>query len=207
MVFQTGGTDVLVDSKSSIASERDGILQSVGGMACKYDELISKKKDEGREFVKDKRFFYIYHNTVDSVGDDGKTEGHTFEAVRRAIDELAAIVNYIVNSLNGNHVVVTADLSKEVIEILAQSKDIRIERIVSFGQSSPDGFWYDQDQAEWIMVFLGEAKLLLEGDEEPIHMTAGDHLTIPSHQKHRVEWTMPDAPTIWLAVFYSEADR
>ena len=103
------GTDVLVDGKSSIASERDSILQAVGGAACKCDELMSKKKDEGREFVKDKRVVYIYHNTVDSVGDDGKTEGHTFEAVRRAIDELAAIVTYIVNNLNGNHVVVTAD--------------------------------------------------------------------------------------------------
>ncbi len=103
------GTDVLVDGKSSIASERDSILQSVGGLACKCDELMAKKKDEGREFVKDKRVVYIYHNTVDSVGDDGKTEGHTFEAVRRAIDELAAIVGYIVNNLNGNHVVVTAD--------------------------------------------------------------------------------------------------
>jgi uncharacterized protein (TIGR02687 family) len=103
------GTDVLVDGKSSIASERDGILQSVGGLACKCDELMAKKKDEGREFVKDKRVVYIYHNTVDAVGGDGKTEGHTFEAVRRAIDELAALVGYIVNNLNGHHIVVTAD--------------------------------------------------------------------------------------------------
>ena len=108
-VLPNGGTDVLVDGKSSIASERDGILQTVGGLACKYDELMAKKKEEGREFVKDKRVVYIYHNTVDSVGDDGKTEGHTFEAVRRAIDELAAIVVYIVNNLNGTHIVVTAD--------------------------------------------------------------------------------------------------
>lgn len=100
-----------------------------------------------------------------------------------------------------------SDLSKEVIEILAQSKNIRIERIVSFGQSSPDGFWYDQDQTEWVMVLQGEAKLLLKANSEPIHMKAGDHLTIPANQKHRVEWTMPNAPTIWLAVFYSEADR
>ena len=57
------------------------------------------------------------------------------------------------------------------------------------------------------MVLQGEAKLLLEGDEEPIHMKAGDHLNIPANQKHRVEWTMSDAATIWLAVFYSEADR
>ena len=71
------GTDVLVDGKSSIASERDGILQAVGGLACKCDELMAKKKDEGREFVKDKRVVYIYHNTVDAVGDDGKTEKDT----------------------------------------------------------------------------------------------------------------------------------
>jgi uncharacterized protein (TIGR02687 family) len=103
------GTDVLVDGKSSIASERDGILQAVGGLACKYDELMAKKKEEGREFVKDKRVVYIYHNTVDAVGDDGKTEGKAFEAVRTAINELAALVGYIVNNLNGHHIVVTAD--------------------------------------------------------------------------------------------------
>ena len=103
------GTDVLVDGKSSIAGERDGILQAVGGMAIKYDELMAKKKEEGREFVKDKRVVYIYHNTVDAVGDDGKTEGKTFEAVRTAINELVALVGYIINNLNGHHIVVTAD--------------------------------------------------------------------------------------------------
>ena len=66
---------MLVDGKPSVAGERDGILQGVGGMACKADELMAKKKDEGREFVKDKRVVYIYHNTVDAVGDDGQTEG------------------------------------------------------------------------------------------------------------------------------------
>jgi len=103
------GTDVLVDGKSSIASERDSILQAVGGLACRSDDLMAKKKDDGREFVKDKRVVYIYHNTVDAVGDDGKTEGKTFEAVRAAIDELAALVGHIVNNLNGHHIVVTAD--------------------------------------------------------------------------------------------------
>jgi uncharacterized protein (TIGR02687 family) len=103
------GTDVLVDGKSSIASERNGILQSVGGIACKYDELMRKKKEEGREFVKDNRVVYIYHDTVDAIGDDSKTEGHTFKAVRQAIDELAALVGYIVNNLNGHHIMVTAD--------------------------------------------------------------------------------------------------
>jgi uncharacterized protein (TIGR02687 family) len=103
------GTDVLVDGRSSVANERDAILKAVGGLACKYDELMAKKKDEGREFVKDKRAVYIYHDVIDAVGDDGKTEGKTFEAVRMAINELAALVGYIVNNLNGHHIVVTAD--------------------------------------------------------------------------------------------------
>ena len=103
------GTDVLVDGQSSIASARDGILRTVGGLACKSDELMAKKKDEGRAFVKGRRVVYIYHNTVDAVGDDGKTEERTFEGVRRAIDQLAALVGYIVNNLNGHHIVITTD--------------------------------------------------------------------------------------------------
>jgi len=94
------------------------------------------------------------------------------------------------------------DLSKEVVEILAQGKNVRIERIVSHGESSPKDFWYDQDQAEWIVVLKGEAKLEIDGDNGSIHLKVGDHLLIPAHQRHRVEWTMPNEPTIWLAMFY-----
>ena len=103
------GTDVLVDGKSSVAGERGNILQSVNGLACKSEEIIAKKKEDGREFVKDRNVVYIYHNTVDSIGDDSKTEEKTFEAVRKAIDELAALVVYIVNNLNGHHILITAD--------------------------------------------------------------------------------------------------
>lgn len=103
------GADVLVDGNASAAGDRDGILQRVGGMACRYDDLMAKKKEEGREFVKDKKVVYIYHDSVDAIGDDSKTEGHTFEAVRKAINELTALVGYIVNSLNGHHILVTAD--------------------------------------------------------------------------------------------------
>lgn len=102
--------DVLVDGKPTSSTEqRSEILKAVGGMACRAGELIAMKRDEGREFVKDRRVVYIYHNTVDSVGDSSSTEEKTFEAVRKAIDELAALVSYVVNKLNGSHVVVTAD--------------------------------------------------------------------------------------------------
>ena len=51
-------------------------------------------------------------------------------------------------------------------------------------------------------MLKGAARLRFEGDEEPIEMEPGDFVNIPAHQKHRVEWTTPDGPTIWLAVHY-----
>lgn len=102
--------DVLVDGQPTASlDQRSQILASVEGLAVKADDLLKMKKDEGREFVKDKRLVYIYHNVIDATGDQAQTEGRTFEAVRQAISELAAVVAYIINNLNGHHVVITAD--------------------------------------------------------------------------------------------------
>ena len=93
---------------------------------------------------------------------------------------------------------------EELVDVLAQNKHLRLERIVSTGQASPAGFWYDQQEHEWIVILRGEAGLLFEGDEQPVHMQQGDHLLIPAHRKHRVEWTSNEGPTIWLALFFAD---
>jgi len=98
----------------------------------------------------------------------------------------------------------SSNLPEELVETLAQSNHVRVERIVSWGQASPEGFWYDQPQHEWVAVLRGEARLVLEGEDHPIPMRPGDFLTIPAHRRHRVEWTTPDTPTVWLAVFYDD---
>ena len=91
----------------------------------------------------------------------------------------------------------------ELFETLAcGSNGVRIERIVSFGHHSPDNFWYNQEQAEWVMVVQGEAMLAVEG-EDNTHLRAGDWINLPAHKPHRVVWTTPEQPTVWLAVFYS----
>ena len=90
----------------------------------------------------------------------------------------------------------------EVSEILATGKGARIERIVSQGQASPPGFWYDQDRHEFVAVLSGSARLLIEGEEEPRKLGPGDWIVLPAHCRHRVEWTDPMQPTVWLAVFY-----
>ena len=94
-------------------------------------------------------------------------------------------------------------LHEELVTILAENPNVRIERIVSTGHISPEGFWYDQDEHEWVVVLKGEASLTFENGESA-QMKPGDCFLIPAHRKHRVEWTTPDEPTVWLAVFYGD---
>ncbi|HEX2735965.1 MAG TPA: cupin domain-containing protein [Polyangiaceae bacterium] len=90
--------------------------------------------------------------------------------------------------------------SEERFDTLVAQKHVRIERIVSSGQSSPPDFWYDQTENEFVLVVSGRARLGFEhaGERE---LGPGDWVDIPAHVRHRVEWTSPTEPTIWLAVF------
>lgn len=98
------------------------------------------------------------------------------------------------------------ELPDEIVQTLIRGNDVRIESIVSRGHASPPGFWYDQDQAEWVLLLKGEAQLRFAQPERLVHLTPGVHVSIGAHEKHRVEWTAEDAETVWLAVFYT-ADK
>jgi cupin 2 domain-containing protein len=95
-----------------------------------------------------------------------------------------------------------ARLDAEQIITLVENENLRIERIVSTGQASPPGFWYDQPWAEWVLVLAGAAGLVFEDEAEPRVLRPGDYLLIPAHRRHRVAWTDPEQPTVWLAVHY-----
>lgn len=90
----------------------------------------------------------------------------------------------------------------ELTETLVHNQSVRIERIVSTGQSSPDGFWYDQTETEWVVLLSGEASLQFEDRTDSITMQRGDFIEIPAGVRHRVERTSKTEPTIWLAIFY-----
>ncbi|NIA20254.1 MAG: cupin domain-containing protein [Xanthomonadaceae bacterium] len=90
----------------------------------------------------------------------------------------------------------------EWIETLLQSKNFRLERIVSHGQTSPDNFWYDQDHPEWVILLSGSARLLFADQNQEIELYPGDYLSIPAHRKHRISWTDPGKPSVWLAIHY-----
>lgn len=94
------------------------------------------------------------------------------------------------------------DAAEEQFTTLLQSAGFVLERIVSTGQASPPGFWYDQARAEWVVLLRGSAGLELEGEPAPRTLRPGDWLHIPAHARHRVAWTDPDQPTVWLALHH-----
>ena len=86
---------------------------------------------------------------------------------------------------------------------LLKRPGLRIERIVSTGQCSPEGFWYDQLEGEWVLLIQGAARLRFADETGARQLKAGDFVDIAPHRRHRVDWTTPEQPTIWLAIHYS----
>lgn len=87
----------------------------------------------------------------------------------------------------------------EVYQTLIPDRGVLIERIISYGQASPPGFWYEQNRDEWVALLQGQA-VVAWGDGYSQLMEAGDWLLIPAGEKHRIEWTSQEPPCIWLAV-------
>ncbi|MEQ8346982.1 MAG: cupin domain-containing protein [Sneathiellaceae bacterium] len=95
----------------------------------------------------------------------------------------------------------TVRSDSELVEELAGRPGLRIERIVSQGQASPPGFWYDQAEDEWVALLSGAARLEF-ADGRVREMAAGDHVLLPAGLRHRVAWTDPGRQSVWLAVFW-----
>lgn len=92
----------------------------------------------------------------------------------------------------------------EVFQEILRRPRVRIERIVSSGQATPAGEWYDQGWDEWVLLMAGSAGLLLEGEEEPRIFGPGDYLLLPRGCRHRVEWTDRQEQTVWLAFHFAD---
>jgi len=90
----------------------------------------------------------------------------------------------------------------ERVDALKTHAGLRIERIVSLGQASPPGFWYDQAEGEWVLLLAGAASLRFADEADVYLLQPRDWLDIAPHRRHRVDWTAPETPTVWLAVYY-----
>ncbi|WP_422419331.1 cupin domain-containing protein [Pseudomonas sp. GZD-222] len=97
------------------------------------------------------------------------------------------------------------DKTQEHFDELLTRPGVRIERIVSQGQASPAGFWYDQPQGEWVVLLSGSAGLRFEHESSDRVLRPGDFVEIPAHCRHRVEWTDSVLLTVWLAVHFGDS--
>ncbi|HTQ38630.1 MAG TPA: cupin domain-containing protein [Pirellulales bacterium] len=93
-------------------------------------------------------------------------------------------------------------LPEELVDVLVRVPGVQIVRVVSQGHASPPGFWYDQDEHEFVVLISGAARLAFEDQNEPLEMVTGSCINIPAHRRHRIDWTDPTQPTVWLGVFY-----
>jgi cupin 2 domain-containing protein len=103
---------------------------------------------------------------------------------------------------SGNLFTPVGSTSAEVFDELLRGGEFKLERIVSTGQVTPEGQWFDQETDEWVALLSGEANLLFEGDSDETVLHPGDYVQIPAHRRHRVTWTDPACETVWLAIHF-----
>jgi cupin 2 domain-containing protein len=100
---------------------------------------------------------------------------------------------------------IPADLPQELFQTLfSGNAGFRVERIVSRGHASPEDFWYDQDEHEWVLLLAGAAELAYAAPPRRQQLLPGDAVLLPAHCRHRVAWTTPAQDSVWLAIFFSE---
>lgn len=153
-----------------------------------HEELVVYRQEYGDHalWVRPRQMF------LEIVTVDGQ-EVPRFQPMRSTSEEVGDRIKNVFDDIPQH-------LPKEVVQTLIQAADVRIERIISHGHASPADFWYDQPQHEWVIVLKGAARLRFE--DGIVEMKPGEFINIPAFKKHRVDWTTPDEPTIWLGVRY-----
>lgn len=111
----------------------------------------------------------------------------------------------LVRSGRLNEGLVVKPQTEELFDTLLESPGLRVERIVSTGQVTED--WYDQTSDEFVLLFSGAARLLIEGETQDRLLEPGDWVLLPAHCRHRVTWTKKSPPTVWLAIHYDGSGK
>ena len=107
---ENANLDVLADGHLvATLEQRNDHLKPFGGVAVRAEDLMSLGKEKGRELVREQRLIYVYHDRIDMTGDKQASETKTFEAADKTVKELSQLLGFIINSLNGSTVLVTAD--------------------------------------------------------------------------------------------------
>ena len=104
------GLSFRIDGKTTASTNRAAILQSVDPASATigFVEAMSFDLKRGREFFRDNRIVYIYHDWIDAIGDKRGTQHETFEATNKAVQDIKALLGKLA-SWNVRHARVTSD--------------------------------------------------------------------------------------------------
>lgn len=105
--------------------------------------------------------------------------------------------------MDENLYILSGDISKKFetfLELYSDEK-ILIEKIISFGQTTPGEQWLEQDRNEWVLLVQGNAVLKFD-DGTSKNLSPGDYLFIEKNRRHRVDMTSENPYCIWLAVHF-----
>jgi len=116
------------------------------------------------------------------------------------VEEIEKMTDIEVQSL---FAAVPSNLPEEQLSTLLRTENFRLVRIVSTGQATPEGEWYDQEENEWVLVLQGSADIRFEDGDVTKSLSPGEYVQIPAHVRHRVDKTDPGQPTVWLALHYT----
>lgn len=162
--------------------------QSLNRFLARRELVLQVERLSGQRSVKDDRIIKVKRQKK-KKGKEGP-----IEAWRIKEENLMKVLNIFSPS---------SDLfTDEIFENLLKTDRFVLKRIISSGQATPPGEWYDQDEEEWVIVLSGSAGLLFERGKKLYTMHPGDYIHIPAHKRHRVEWTDAKQKTIWLALHY-----
>lgn len=89
---------------------------------------------------------------------------------------------------------------REAFKVLFKSRNLKIERIVSKGQATPESTWFKEKTGEWVILLKGKARLVFKNNKETFILKPGDYIYIPANTSHRVAWTNLKQKTVWLAI-------
>ncbi|MDU5105779.1 BREX-1 system phosphatase PglZ type A [Clostridium sp.] len=104
--------DVIVNGiNSNGTGNRDSILkmENEKSLAISYNKVMDMKENEIRKAFSGLEVVYIYHNTIDAIGDHALTEREVFVATEDAFKEIISLVNKLVNRVSAASIIITAD--------------------------------------------------------------------------------------------------
>jgi len=177
--------EIIVDDINSAGTDnREKVLlkHSENSVAIQYKDLIEMSRSEFRKTFNGKKLIYIYHNSIDAIGDHAATEREVFNAVDETFKELKTLINDLINNVSASNIYITSDhgfiykrgLITESDKTSKNSEDAAVEKrrfIISDKKQNMEGticfsmdYILGKDSGKYVTVPRGSNRFKVQGE-------------------------------------------